>query len=105
MTKKTANADWSRKEILVALEKAGWKTMRALAEHCEIAQSTLFGAFWKPYPASEKRIADAIGVHAMVIWPSRYNTDGTCKRQPRPERRKAHQKSTPTIGADNVNIT
>lgn len=106
MTKKTANADWSRKKILHALEEAGWATMRALAEHYGVSESTLNGALNKPYPASEERIAEAVKVNASQIWPSRYNTDGTPKRQGRPARRKVTgQKSTLTVNSGNVNIT
>lgn len=105
MNKKTAQADWTRKQILHALEQAGWPTIRALADHIGVTQWTLFRAFTVPYPASEERVAKAIGVPAWVIWPSRYNADGTCKRQSRPGRRKVAQKSTPIVSADNVNIT
>jgi Ner family transcriptional regulator len=76
MPKKTADADWSRKQILAALEMAGWKTMKALADNHGLHQNTLFGALCKPYPASEWRIANAIGVHPKVIWPSRYPEEG-----------------------------
>ena len=35
----------------------------------------------RSYPISEKRIADALGLHPMEIWPSRYNSDGSRKPQ------------------------
>lgn len=82
MPKKTATADWTRKQILVALEGAGYPTVRSLAEKCKVATSTIFLAFAKPYPACEKRIADAIGVHPKEIWPSRYDAEGIPNRLP-----------------------
>lgn len=43
------------------------------------SSSSLSSTFTRSYPLNEKRIADAIGVHPMVIWPSRYNADGSIK--------------------------
>lgn len=63
--------DWHRADIKAALEKAGW-TLRSLARHHDVTHNTLTDTFYKPYPASERRIADAIGVDPSVIWPSRY---------------------------------
>jgi Ner family transcriptional regulator len=83
MTKKTNLKDWSRKKILAALEEAGWKTLRALAEHHKVGLSTLSTALFKPAPVSEERIAEAIGVHPSAIWPSRYAEDGSSNRLPK----------------------
>lgn len=43
------------------------------------SSSSLSSTFTRSYPLNEKRIADAVGVHPMEIWPSRYNEDGTVK--------------------------
>jgi len=68
--------DWHKADIKSALEKSGW-SLRKLAAHLGLHHRTLNQAFQQSYPASERRIADAIGIHPMAIWPSRYNADGT----------------------------
>ena len=83
MSKKRHPKDWSRKKILLALEQAGWKTINALAAHYGIAESTLRNAMCFPYPASEQRIAAALGLHPKVIWPSRYDEEGCSNRLPK----------------------
>lgn len=76
-SKKASQKDWHPADIKAALDKAGW-TLRALAAHHGVkASSTLSHTFERSYPLNEKRIADAIGVHPMVIWPSRYEADGS----------------------------
>jgi len=70
-----APKDWHKADIKAALEKGGW-TFRSLASHLEVSHAALTSALIKPYPASERRIAEAIGVHPMVLWPSRYDEDG-----------------------------
>lgn len=62
-----------------ALHKKGI-TLAGIAEAYGLtSSSTLSSVFTRSYPLNEKRIADAIGVHPMVIWPSRYNADGSIK--------------------------
>lgn len=68
--------DWHKADIKAAIEKAGW-TLRSLARRHNLTHGTLTQALRTSYPASERRIADALGVHPMVIWPSRYNKDGS----------------------------
>lgn len=54
--------------------------MRALAEeHALTTSSTLSRALTQSYPASEKRIADALGLHPKDIWPTRYFENGEPK--------------------------
>lgn len=54
--------------------------MAALAKAHGIKGSTsLSHAFTHSMPLSERRIADALDLHPMEIWPSRYNEDGTPK--------------------------
>jgi Ner family transcriptional regulator len=71
----TAN-DWHKADIKAALEKRGW-SLRSLAKHHHLSHGAIKQALRSRYPASEQRIADAIGVHPMVLWPSRYNKDGS----------------------------
>ncbi len=76
--KKASLEDWHPADILASVRKAGW-TLAALAEHYGLERSTLTHAMSRSYPLAEKRIADAIGVAPQVIWPSRWNPDGTQK--------------------------
>jgi Ner family transcriptional regulator len=77
-TKPTSQEDWHPADIKAALDKAGW-TLRSLAAHHGTSATPLSHAFLRSYPLNERRIADAIGVIPQVIWPSRYNTDGSKK--------------------------
>ncbi|MDP3875895.1 MAG: helix-turn-helix transcriptional regulator [Methylobacter sp.] len=73
--------DWHPADVKAALAKAGY-TLAALAEeHGLKGGATLSKALTSSFPIAEKRIADAIGVHPKVIWPSRYNEDGSRKLQ------------------------
>jgi lambda repressor-like predicted transcriptional regulator len=79
--KKASREDWHPADIKAALHKRGI-TLAGLAEaHGLTSSSTMSATFVRSYPANEKRIADAIGVHPSVIWPSRYNADGSRKPQ------------------------
>lgn len=93
---KTANNDWRPRQVIAALDAAGW-TCRRLAEHHQVAYTTIADALRKPYPTSEKRIADALKLHPMAIWPSRYHADGTSKARPKgPYKNRGTRKSTYT---------
>jgi len=76
--KKTSQEDWHPADIKAALHKAGW-TVTALAELHGINRATISNVFLRSYPLVEQRIADAIGIAPHVIWPSRWNADGTKK--------------------------
>lgn len=79
--KKTSQKDWHPAKIKMELHVRGI-TLAGLAEaHGLTSSSTMSAAMTRSYPANEKRIADAIGVHPKEIWPSRYNADGTRKPQ------------------------
>ncbi|MDP2808679.1 MAG: helix-turn-helix transcriptional regulator [Rhodocyclaceae bacterium] len=79
--KKASQEDWHPADIKATLHKRGITLMSLAAAHGLTSSSTLSAALVRSYPANEKRIADAIGVHPKVIWPSRYNTDGSRKLQ------------------------
>lgn len=71
--------DWHPADIIAALRK-NEITLAGLARAYGLkSSSTLSHTFTRSYPLNEKRIADAIGVHPSVIWPSRYNEDGSVK--------------------------
>ncbi len=73
--------DWHPADVIAALHKAGW-TLESLGEHHGLKSgNTLSKALRNSFPISEKRIAEALGVHPKTIWPSRYNLDGTRKPQ------------------------
>lgn len=77
--KKPVVQDWHPADIIAALHKNGI-TLAGLARAYKLkSSSALSHTFLRSYPLNEKRIADAIGVHPMEIWPSRYNKDGSIK--------------------------
>ena len=79
--KKASQVDWHPAKIKMELHMRGI-TLSGLAEaHGLTSSSTLSAALTRSYPANEKRIANALGIHPKVIWPSRYNEDGTRKPQ------------------------
>ena len=79
--KKPVDQDWHPADIKAALNKKN-TTLAGIARAYGLTGSTsLSSTFTRSYPLNEQRIADAIGIHPMVIWPSRYNTDGTRKLQ------------------------
>ncbi len=69
-TRKRA-ADWHWADVKAALEKRG-HTLIGLAEMHGYAPTSLAVVKGKSWPDAEKIIADAIGVDASEIWPSRY---------------------------------
>lgn len=64
------------------MEKAGWSLRQLGFNHGYSGDSSLSEVFRRPWPKVERIIAKTIGVaHPMVIWPSRYNSDGTTNRR------------------------
>jgi Ner family transcriptional regulator len=79
--KKASQGDWHPADIKAALHKRGI-TLMGLATACGLTgSSSLSAALVRSYPANEKRIATALGVHPKEIWPTRYNNDGSRKLQ------------------------
>jgi len=71
--------DWHPADIIAALRKAG-VTLTGLAKAHGLRSSSAFSvALIRSYPVCEKRIADALNIHPMVIWPSRYEANGSIK--------------------------
>ncbi|WP_226069138.1 helix-turn-helix transcriptional regulator [Dickeya zeae] len=66
-----ANIDWHSADIIAGLHKRG-TTMAAVSRAAGLNSSTLGNALNRPWPKGEKLIADALGVPAYEIWPSRY---------------------------------
>lgn len=63
--------DWHRADVIAALHKQGW-SVASLARAHDLGESTLRSALDKPYPKSERLLAEAIGVAPEDIWPDRY---------------------------------
>lgn len=63
--------DWHRADVIAALHKRGW-SIAALARAHKLGESTVRSALDKPYPKSERLIAEAIGVAPEAIWPERF---------------------------------
>lgn len=78
-SKKASHEDWHPADIIAALHKRGFTLRDVAYQHGLRSSSTLSKAMESSYPANERRIADAIGVHPREIWPSRYYEDGTPK--------------------------
>lgn len=100
--KKASPEDWHPADILAALHRRGI-TLRALARAYGFTGSSAFSAAMvRPtYPINEQRLADALEVHPMVIWPSRYNADGTRK----PQGARALKNSSAATLRVNVNLS
>jgi lambda repressor-like predicted transcriptional regulator len=77
--KNASQSDWHPADIKASLEKTGWTLASLAAHHGLSSSSALSHTFLRSYPKNEHRIANAIGVSVQVIWPSRYNQDGTPK--------------------------
>ena len=74
--KKASLQDWHPADVVAALHKRGI-TLRKLAEKHEVSPKAVIKALRERNLPSERRIAEAIGIPANVIWPSRYNADGS----------------------------
>jgi Ner family transcriptional regulator len=77
--KKTSREDWHPEDIKAALHKRGTTLSRIALDAGLTSSSSLSACLVRPMPANEKRIADALGVPAASIWPSRYEQDGSPK--------------------------
>ena len=78
MTKKPSSQDWHKADILAAVKKTG-SSVTKLSRLNNLSDSVVAQALLKPYPKSERIIANHLGVAVQTIWPSRYHPDGTPK--------------------------
>ena len=74
--KKASPGDWHPADIVAALHKRG-TTLRKVAERHSVSHAAVIAALRERNLPSERRIAEAIGIPAQTIWPSRYNPDGS----------------------------
>ena len=80
MPKKPVKKDWHPAEIIAAIHKQGLSLAQLGFAHGYKNRGSLTQALYKPYPAAEAIIAMQLGLAPEVIWPSRYNADGTSNR-------------------------
>ena len=74
-TKIRNRTNWHEADIVAALRKKGW-SLRKLSTHHGYKQPTsLATALRRHWPKGERLIAEAIGVTAQKIWPTRYSQD------------------------------
>lgn len=100
VTKNPVINDWHPADVKAALHKKGI-TLAGLAKLYGLeGSSSLSATFTRSLPTNEKRIAHAIGVHPKVIWPSRYNADGSRK----PQGFRAIQECTPLNHSSNMKV-
>lgn len=64
--------DWDREDIIAKLHKTGWSMRQLSFHHGYKYSSSLKNALDRPWPKGERLIADAIGVSAKEIWPTRF---------------------------------
>ena len=75
-------ADWHPEDIKAAVRKKGI-TLADVARRAGLNGAALRIALVLPRAEAERAIADALGVHPMMIWPSRYHENGN-RRRPQP---------------------
>lgn len=63
--------DWHPADIIAALRKRG-TTLAAVSRDAGLCSSTLANAMTRPWPKGEWLIGEALGIHPLEIWPSRY---------------------------------
>ncbi|MFE4110609.1 helix-turn-helix domain-containing protein [Kosakonia sp. YIM B13611] len=80
---------WHPADIIAALHKRN-TSLAAVSRAAGLSSSTLANALTRPWPKGEQLIADAIGVAANEIWPSRYFDSGG-QLIPRKRRRRNQQ--------------
>lgn len=76
---KNLTTDWTRAQVIAALHDRNISLVSLAEAHGLKGSSSMSIALSRNYPVGEKRIADALGLHPMKIWPSRYNLDGSHK--------------------------
>jgi len=78
--KKTSQKDWHPSDIKAAINKNGYTLNDIAKEEGLKGSSSLSAAMHsKSYPLNEIRLAKYAGVPVQVMFPQRYNSDGTKK--------------------------
>jgi len=84
-----ATGNWHPEYIKFRLALAGTSLARLsrtkrLTNGREYTRTWAQHALYRQFPSGEAAIAKAIGVEPITIWPSRYNQDGTPRRDGSP---------------------
>lgn len=66
--------DWSSKTIIAALERKGLAPADIEAQ-LGLGYNSIRNVFYREVPRYQEAIAQAIGIDAAIIWPSRYRSD------------------------------
>jgi Ner family transcriptional regulator len=74
-TQTQTQSDWHPADVLAALKKRG-QSLAGLSVAHGYHPTAAGKALKRPWPAMEAIIAEALGVPAGRIWPSRYRPDG-----------------------------
>jgi len=85
--KKPAPKDWHPAEVVATLRMKGYSLRQLGILNGYKNPNSLSKALHRPWPLAEAIIAEALGMDAPEIWPSRYGTDGAPnrgRRGPRP---------------------
>jgi Ner family transcriptional regulator len=67
----TKPTDWHRADVISALKKKGL-SLASLSRAHGLHSGSLYNALMRPWPKGERIIAQALGLNAVDIWPSRY---------------------------------
>lgn len=82
-------SDWHPEDIKAAVRKRGI-TLADVARRHGLKDASLRLALTLPRAEAERAIAAALDLHPMVIWPSRYRSDGE-RLRPQPVDNYRHQ--------------
>lgn len=74
--------DWHPAQVKAALEMRGI-TVTGLGSRNSYDRTAVSKALRRPWPAVERIVAAALGLHPKVIWPSRYDSHGRPLREGR----------------------
>ncbi|SMG60803.1 helix-turn-helix domain-containing protein [Cedecea sp. NFIX57] len=66
--------DWSSRAIGLALARKGL-SINDLEKELSLGKNGIRNVFYRECPRYEQAIAQKIGLHPSVIWPSRYASD------------------------------
>jgi len=73
--------DWHPAEVVAQLRMKGYSLRQLSNINGYRNPNSLAKALHQPYPLAEALIAEALGVSASEIWPSRYGPDGKPNRK------------------------
>jgi Ner family transcriptional regulator len=64
--------DWHRADVISELKKKGL-SLASLSRDNGLHSGSLYNVLMRPWPKGERIIAEALGLKATDIWPSRYS--------------------------------